>query len=118
ASGWTADSQGVYVENSNAIPSKIDVLDVKTGQRKFFREYSPADPSGVPGLGRISRDAGRQVSGLWCWEDAFLLVCGRRAEVAQLSALRPSVVSVPRAAALNYLVAAQLRIDDPATAFR
>ena len=54
ASGWTADSQGVYVESSDTIPAKIDVLDIKTGQRKFFKEYSPADPSGVPGLGGAS----------------------------------------------------------------
>jgi len=49
--GWTADSQSVYVMDFSIVPVKAYVMDIKTGQRKLFREFAPADPSGVPSVG-------------------------------------------------------------------
>jgi hypothetical protein len=49
--GWTADSQSVYVMDFSVVPVKAYVMDIKTGQRKLFREFAPADSSGVPNIG-------------------------------------------------------------------
>jgi eukaryotic-like serine/threonine-protein kinase len=49
--GWTADSQSVYITDLSMVPVKVYVMDLKTGQRKLFREFAPADPSGVPNIG-------------------------------------------------------------------
>jgi eukaryotic-like serine/threonine-protein kinase len=49
--GWTSDSQSVYVMDFSVVPVKAYVMDIKTGQRKLFREFAPADPSGVPSIG-------------------------------------------------------------------
>src|SRR5579862_2871812 len=49
--GWTADSQSVYLVDFSAMPVRAWVMDLKTGQRKLFREFAPADPSGVPSIG-------------------------------------------------------------------
>lgn len=50
-SGWAADSKSIYVGDVSSVPAKIYVMDLKTGQRKLHHEHSPADPSGVPGVG-------------------------------------------------------------------
>jgi eukaryotic-like serine/threonine-protein kinase len=49
--GWTADSQSIYVMDFSIVPVKAYLMDIKTGQRKLFREFAPADPSGVPNIG-------------------------------------------------------------------
>jgi eukaryotic-like serine/threonine-protein kinase len=51
ATGWAADSNSIYVTDLSSNPARIYAVEVKTGQRSLLHEYSPADPSGVPGLG-------------------------------------------------------------------
>jgi hypothetical protein len=43
--------QSVYVMDFSIVPVKAYVMDIKTGQRKLFREFAPADSSGVPNIG-------------------------------------------------------------------
>ncbi len=52
--GWTSDSHSVYVSDLSSVPAKAYVMDPKTGQRKPHHDFAPADPSGVPQLGRDS----------------------------------------------------------------
>jgi hypothetical protein len=34
-------------------PTKVEILDLATGQRRLYREMKPADPSGVLGVGPV-----------------------------------------------------------------
>lgn len=49
--GWTADGRALYVYRPNAMnPTKIYLVDVASGQRKFWKEIMPADPAGAFGI--------------------------------------------------------------------
>ncbi len=54
---WTADGRGLYVR-SLGLPTRVDIVDVATGRRTRFKEFTPADPAGVYSVGPIliSRD--------------------------------------------------------------
>ena len=56
--GWTADNQSIYVGDASAMPVKVYVVDLKTGQRRLHHEHAPGDLAGVSGVapGRITPD--------------------------------------------------------------
>ena len=43
---WTPDEKSLLV-GRREVPSKIFTIDLATGQRKLFRSFSPADPTGL-----------------------------------------------------------------------
>ena len=43
---WTPDKKSLLV-GRREVPSKIFMIDLSTGQRKLFRSFSPADPTGL-----------------------------------------------------------------------
>lgn len=45
--GPTTDPQRFYVETTNILPRKIDIVNIFTGERKPWREISPPDLAGV-----------------------------------------------------------------------
>jgi eukaryotic-like serine/threonine-protein kinase len=50
---WGADSQSAYVYRLDGASAKIFRLDTRTGERRFVKELTPADPvgtSGIPGI--------------------------------------------------------------------
>jgi Tol biopolymer transport system component len=49
-SGWTADSKSVYVGEGSSVPTKVYVMDIKTGQRRLHHQNAPGDASGVSGV--------------------------------------------------------------------
>lgn len=57
-SGWTADSQSIYVGDASTMPVKMYVVDLKTGQRRLHHEHAPGDLAGVSGVavGRTTPD--------------------------------------------------------------
>lgn len=60
---WTPDGRGLYVHRGAAIPVRIDVLDVATGARRFFRELTPPEPAGMLAVSPVylSANAGAYV---------------------------------------------------------
>lgn len=50
-SGFTADSNSIYVADVSSLPAKMYVMNLKSGERKLHHQFAPADPSGVPGVG-------------------------------------------------------------------
>ena len=43
---WTVDGRGLYVRGF-AVPTRVDILDVATGRRTFWKELAPGDRAGV-----------------------------------------------------------------------
>jgi Tol biopolymer transport system component len=43
---WTPDGKGLFVGNSN-IPSSVFVIDLASGQRKPYKSFTLADPTGL-----------------------------------------------------------------------
>jgi Tol biopolymer transport system component len=56
--GWTQDGGSIYVSQVTSSSAKVDVVNVKTGQRRFHHEQAPGDLSGVSFVssGRITPD--------------------------------------------------------------
>jgi len=52
--GWSADGSALFLFQRGALPAKSFRIDIATGERKLYRELSPADRTGVDGLTRIS----------------------------------------------------------------
>jgi eukaryotic-like serine/threonine-protein kinase len=49
---WTADGKSLYVAQFGN-PAKVFLLNLATGKRQLWKELTPADPSGVEGIGPI-----------------------------------------------------------------
>ena len=50
--GWTADSRSLYVARG-AMPARVEICDVATGERRLWKEIVPPDPAGVLAVGPI-----------------------------------------------------------------
>jgi hypothetical protein len=50
---WTADGRAIWVFKPNEVPTKIDRIDVTTGERTLWKELTPPDPAGVLQIGPI-----------------------------------------------------------------
>jgi predicted Ser/Thr protein kinase/WD40 repeat protein len=50
---FSADGGGLYVYASGTLPTSVDLVDLKTGERRPTLELMPADPSGVLGITRV-----------------------------------------------------------------
>jgi hypothetical protein len=46
---WSADGRFLYVSERYARPARALRLELATGERTLWREFSPADPAGVVG---------------------------------------------------------------------
>ena len=46
-SGWSSDVRSVVVNAGNAVPARVESVDVATGIRTFLREIAPPDRDGV-----------------------------------------------------------------------
>ena len=55
---WTADSESVYVAQNSSASVKVDIMNIKTGQRRLHHQHAPGDLSGVAFIspGRITPD--------------------------------------------------------------
>jgi serine/threonine protein kinase len=50
--GWTADGRSVYVgTNERALPARVFRVDLATGARELWKEFTPADPTGISRIG-------------------------------------------------------------------
>jgi len=45
--GWRADSRAVFVHRVDAVPARVEDVDIDSGARTLVRELMPADPAGV-----------------------------------------------------------------------
>jgi hypothetical protein len=50
---FTADGSGLFVYASGTLPTSVDLVELKTGERRPTLELMPADPSGVLGITRV-----------------------------------------------------------------
>jgi hypothetical protein len=50
--GFDANGESVYLVSGN-LPLRIDRLDLATGKRSFFKEITPADPTGVASIASL-----------------------------------------------------------------
>ena len=46
---WTTDGRGLYVRTLT-VPTRVDIVDIATGRRTFWKELGPADRTGVAGI--------------------------------------------------------------------
>jgi hypothetical protein len=44
---WTPDGRGIFVQSRAELPSRIERVDVATGERELLKELTPPDPGGV-----------------------------------------------------------------------
>jgi dipeptidyl aminopeptidase/acylaminoacyl peptidase len=52
--GWELDSHTIYITSRNLVPAPVFKLDTVTGRRTLWREFAPADRSGVRNIATIS----------------------------------------------------------------
>jgi hypothetical protein len=50
---WTADRQSVLVYRRAELPCRLERVDVTTGHRTLFKEFAPADRTGLLSLREI-----------------------------------------------------------------
>jgi Tol biopolymer transport system component len=50
---WSADGRALFVYRSPALPARVYLLDLASGQRRFWKEIVPADPFGAHRLIRV-----------------------------------------------------------------
>jgi eukaryotic-like serine/threonine-protein kinase len=46
---WASDNRGVFVASSRQLPARVSIVDLKTGERKLWKEITPLDASGITG---------------------------------------------------------------------
>ena len=56
---FSSDGAALYVYSPNALPAKIDRVEIATGARTLWKEFNPTDPAGVYRIApvRITPDA-------------------------------------------------------------
>ncbi len=50
---WLGDSNSVLVYSTNELPSRVQRVDLATGERTLWREITPPDPTGIYRVGRL-----------------------------------------------------------------
>ncbi|HYX20562.1 MAG TPA: hypothetical protein VFA98_06920, partial [Thermoanaerobaculia bacterium] len=56
--GWTADGRFVYVATTErALPARVFRVELGTGTREPWKEFTPGDPTGISRLGATSISA-------------------------------------------------------------
>lgn len=58
---FATDGQHVLVYDRDALPVRLYSLDYRTGQRTLWREFTPADPTGIAGIRSIAMSPGGTV---------------------------------------------------------
>ena len=51
--GWTSDGQWLFIYNPGDLPSKVERLNLATGQRQPWKTLMPADAAGIESVGPI-----------------------------------------------------------------
>jgi eukaryotic-like serine/threonine-protein kinase len=51
--GWTSDGQWLFIYNPGDLPSKVERLNLATGQRQPWKTLMPADAAGIASVGPI-----------------------------------------------------------------
>jgi hypothetical protein len=57
---WSSDGRALFVQPLGASPARVDRLDLDTGKRETWKEFIPADASGVLNVGPIFLSADGQ----------------------------------------------------------
>jgi Tol biopolymer transport system component len=47
---WTSDGRSLYVFQYGSLPAKVELVNVATGKRTFWKSFAPADLAGVHGI--------------------------------------------------------------------
>jgi Tol biopolymer transport system component len=47
---WTSDGHSLYVFQYGALPAKVELVNIATGKRTFWKTFAPADLAGVHGI--------------------------------------------------------------------
>ena len=51
---WTADGRSLFVGSNRGIPGRVFRLDLATGRRELWKEFTPGDATGINGFGPAS----------------------------------------------------------------
>ncbi|MBI3664906.1 MAG: serine/threonine-protein kinase [Acidobacteria bacterium] len=51
-SQWGADGRSLYIFRRGELPARVYRLDLSTGRKELWKQFMPADPTGVDGIGR------------------------------------------------------------------
>jgi Tol biopolymer transport system component len=54
---WTADGRSLFVASGRDIPALVFRVDLSTGRRELWKEFTPGDPTGITGMGADSISA-------------------------------------------------------------
>jgi hypothetical protein len=78
--GWTPDGRSVYFQRGSTVPSRIEVVDIATGERRLWKELTPPDPAGVISIGpiRLAADGRSYVYSYRRLEDGLIVIEGVR----------------------------------------
>ena len=79
---WSADGRSLFIREAGNLVLRIDRLDIATGDRRFWKELVPPDPTVVidigsdPGQVRISADGKSYAYTYWTFEGELYLAQG------------------------------------------
>jgi Tol biopolymer transport system component len=78
--GWTSNGKSLYVWRPSEPPGRVDLVDVATGKRTSWKEFTPPDPAGVLQVGPVvvSSDGASYVYSYRRNLDELYLVAGVR----------------------------------------
>ena len=51
---WTADGRSLYMFQYGTLPAKVELVNINTGERTFWKSLAPADLAGVHGIGYVA----------------------------------------------------------------
>ena len=54
---WTADGRSLFVGSTRDLPARVFRVDLATGRRELWKEFTPGDPTGITGSGASSISA-------------------------------------------------------------
>ena len=54
---WTADGRSLFVGSVRDLPARVFRVDLATGRRELWKEFTPGDPTGITGIGADSISA-------------------------------------------------------------
>jgi hypothetical protein len=57
----------VFVFNREGLPARVFRVDYRTGARRLWREFTPADPAGIAGIPSIAMTADGQIIAFNYW---------------------------------------------------
>ena len=82
---WTSDGRSLYLYQYGALPAKVEMMNIATGKRTFWKSVAPADLAGVHGISYVNATSDGRVCLYSLPADVFRSVRCRGFEVNGLN---------------------------------